>query len=381
MTSSPPAPLRSYPVMSWFDTASDAAMRSSSDIDTASVMSFEPFSCASGSSATDMEDHASISSGASIFSMSSSIRAQSLKHEYGRGLNNYSEVYQLPGDDEELDRLDKQHLMFMEVMGRYPPPMEEVLAVPAPGERPVACLDLGCGSGCWLLDVARDFPHCSCVAVDLIPMQVADMPPNCRSEVDDINLGLQHYQEEFNVINARLISSGVRDYAALIDQTSQALRPNGLANFTEFNFYVYGGDKRPMVFDILEFAPPYLPRWMCMVRAAVKQRGGETDAAIHFHRWISEHPSFTNVVYRSFFFPASPWIPSDHPDAAKMNRSGAFMRDDIQTFVRGARPLLLSGGMDEAFLDAFERKVDEELQGARIPYYIHIENVYARRRP
>ena len=68
-------------------------------------MSFEPFSGISASSATDIEDHASISSGASVFSMSSSVRAQSFRHEYGRGLNNYSEVYQLPADDEELERL------------------------------------------------------------------------------------------------------------------------------------------------------------------------------------------------------------------------------------------------------------------------------------
>ena len=80
-------------------------MCSGSDTDSASVMSFEPFSGISASSATDAQDHASISSGASVFSMSSSIRAQSFKHEYGRGLNNYSEVYQLPADDEELDRL------------------------------------------------------------------------------------------------------------------------------------------------------------------------------------------------------------------------------------------------------------------------------------
>jgi hypothetical protein len=78
---------------------------SSSDMDTASDMSFEPFSGISASSATDIEDHASISSGASVFSMSSSVRAQSFRHEYGRGLNNYSEVYQLPADDEELERL------------------------------------------------------------------------------------------------------------------------------------------------------------------------------------------------------------------------------------------------------------------------------------
>ena len=48
--------------------------------------------------------------------------------------------------------------------------------------------------------------------------------------------------------------------------------------------------------------------------------------------------------------------------------------------MRGARPLLLSGGMEEAFLDAFEQKVSEELREARVPYYVHVENVYARRR-
>ena len=107
-------------------------------------------------------------------------------------------------------------------------------------------------------------------------------------------------------------------------------------NLTEFDFYIYGGDKKPIVFDVLEFAPPYLPRWMCMVRAAVQERGGEADAANYLHRWVSEHPSFTDVVYRSYLFPASPWVPSGYPDAARLNRTGTFMRDDIQV-----RPPLL----------------------------------------
>lgn len=49
--------------------------------------------------------------------------------------------------------------------------------------------------------------------------------------------------------------------------------------------------------------------------------------------------------------------------------------------MRGARPLLLSGGKVEAFVDAFEQKVDEELQEAKFPYYVNIKNVYACRRP
>lgn len=41
----------------------------------------------------------------SVWSVTSSLRAQAFKHEYGRGLNNYSEVYRLPADDEERQRL------------------------------------------------------------------------------------------------------------------------------------------------------------------------------------------------------------------------------------------------------------------------------------
>ena len=103
------APMMSLPSSSlvppWADIMSDDDTCSGSDMDTSSVVSFESFGDSSASSATDIQDHASISSGASVFSMSSSIRAQSFKYEYGRNLNNYSEVYQLPADGEELDRL------------------------------------------------------------------------------------------------------------------------------------------------------------------------------------------------------------------------------------------------------------------------------------
>ena len=100
----------------------------------------------------------------SIYSVTSSIRAASYRQEYGRGLNNYSEVYRLPADDEELERLgafikllfeclglnhaDMQHEMFKKLMGDYPPPMAEVMADDTPGETK-SVLDLGCGSGSW----------------------------------------------------------------------------------------------------------------------------------------------------------------------------------------------------------------------------------------
>lgn len=41
----------------------------------------------------------------SVYSVTSSVRAQAFRYEHGRGVNNYSEVYRLPADDEEVERL------------------------------------------------------------------------------------------------------------------------------------------------------------------------------------------------------------------------------------------------------------------------------------
>jgi len=173
--------------------------------DTFSDFESDIFSTRSATSSATSHD-VSMRSGSpapSVYSVTSSLRAASYRQEYGRGLNNYSEVYRLPADDEELERLgtafvkllfecprlthaDMQHEMFKNLMGTYPPPMAEVIADDTPGVTK-SVLDLGCGSGSWygclspilnvaqivprILEVAHDFPHCEAVAVDLVPMQ------------------------------------------------------------------------------------------------------------------------------------------------------------------------------------------------------------------
>lgn len=139
--------------------------------DTCSNASLPPFSPTPSMGASSFTSYdvsmRSRSPTPSVLSMTSSMRAQAFKQEFGRGLNNYSEVYRLPADQEELDRLgvlvrnmwrntplnspllEKQHLMFIEIMGKYPSPTYEVMADDGPGGETKACLDLGCGSGSW----------------------------------------------------------------------------------------------------------------------------------------------------------------------------------------------------------------------------------------
>ena len=91
---------------------------------------------------------------------------QSIADEYGRGFNTSSQVYRLPADATELERLsgfltanpisllsspwvDAQHKIIKMVVGQYPPIVHTVMADDNPDEQK-AILDLGCGSGAWL---------------------------------------------------------------------------------------------------------------------------------------------------------------------------------------------------------------------------------------
>ncbi|RXW19328.1 hypothetical protein EST38_g6524 [Candolleomyces aberdarensis] len=167
----------------------------------------------------NVEEPASRSaSPSSVISITESLETRIYRYEHGRSLNNYSDVYRLPADEEELSRLDKQHLMFIDIMGaKYPPPMGPILESSIAGEKKV--LDLGAGNG-------------ACVV---------NLPPNFRSEVDDINMGLQHFYDKFDVVHCRLIASGIKDYQLLIEHISRVLRPGGLIELAEFDFAIYDG--------------------------------------------------------------------------------------------------------------------------------------------
>ena len=91
------------------DVFTDDDAQSSGENTTSSSMSSRSSFCHSpvaSSSRTSLEwDTRSLSPAPSVYSMTSSLREQSYRYEFGRGMNNYSEVYHLPADSEELRRL------------------------------------------------------------------------------------------------------------------------------------------------------------------------------------------------------------------------------------------------------------------------------------
>lgn len=186
----------------------------------------------------------------------------------------------------------------------------------------------------------------------------------------------------------------------MIDQASRILRPRGLLDIMEFDFRVYGPDRKPVLVEPGVMEAPWLPRWMRLLNMAVRQLGGDVDAANRLDAWIGAHGAFEDKVYREFFIPTAPWVRGNDCWAAGKRQEGACMREDIkvrrhrvsappafanqdpdiQEFIRSGRPLLLGSGMPETLLDEIEQNTRRELDEGRTPHYIRCEYVYARRK-
>ncbi|KAG6810916.1 hypothetical protein H0H92_009846 [Tricholoma furcatifolium] len=321
----------------------DANSDSDDDIESVASIPFSPTPSDSGSWTSYDDSMRSASPTPSLIPISSSARAQAVRQEFGRAINNYSDVYKLPADDEELQRMDMQHLIFKDVIGNYPPAMYEVMADEVPGETKTV-LDLGCGSGSW-------------------------------SEVDDINLGLEHFYGDFDVVHAQLISSGIKDFHRLLDQITRCLKPGGLAIIIEWDFDAYSCDYRRIRLSLDEIKGPWWPRWQAFAKNAIKSNGGDVDAADNIWAWMTDHPALDKPVYDEFWMPSSDW---KHEDPLMM-RVGASMKDDLCAFLKSGRPLLLGSGVPEEIVDELQYNAEKELQTVATQHYIRIRRCCARK--
>ncbi|EAU92569.1 hypothetical protein CC1G_06580 [Coprinopsis cinerea okayama7 len=352
--------------------------RSDDTSDMSSVVSGPTrFSGSSVSSATSFTHNpssvASEDSEPEVIEITHEMHAAMYKHEFGRSLNNYSDVYRLPVDEEELGRLSKQHYMLERIMGKYPPPLPYILQSNTPGEK--AVLDLGCGNGDWIISVARDFPNCDAVAVDLVPIgDASDLPPNIRCEIDDINLGLSHFYGQFDVVHCRLIAPGISDYYRLIEDVARVVRPGGLVEFGESDCYVYDGNKQRVHAPMGELAAPWWPRWMSYLRAAIRQGGGNTEVAGDLRDWIRDHGAFHTIHYQNIWLPLIPAPDDDHDDPIF-----SVMKDDVLTFIRSGRPLLLGRGFPEDVVITLEENAVRELNESDEPCFSRFQRVWAIR--
>ncbi|KAG8933002.1 hypothetical protein FRC01_011402 [Tulasnella sp. 417] len=157
-----------------------------------------------------------------------------LRQLYGQAVNSLTDMYLLAGDAAEHSRLDAQHgAITLTLGGLFPSESQGVVQTSLqPSDRKLkpAVLDIGTGSGAWAIDIARQMPEADVIGCDLVPVNPGSEPPsNCRFELCDVNVNLDHYPSNaFNIVHARAVLQGVKDYPSFFKQVARLLRPGGV---------------------------------------------------------------------------------------------------------------------------------------------------------
>jgi SAM-dependent methyltransferase len=153
-----------------------------------------------------------------------------MNYEYsnGRRYHGYrSGAYVLPNDDEEQDRLDLLHHIFMLMLGG------KLSDVPFT-KPPARVLDLGTGTGIWAIDYADENPESYVLGTDLSPIQPTWVPPNAKFYIDDAESDWVYSPDErFDFIHCRGMSGSINDWDRLCEQAYTHLVPGGWVEFQE----------------------------------------------------------------------------------------------------------------------------------------------------
>ncbi|CCM00019.1 uncharacterized protein FIBRA_02045 [Fibroporia radiculosa] len=227
--------------------------------------------------------------------------------------------------------------------------------------------------------MAKEFPHCDVVGVDLVPPRIdGELPANCRFEIDDANLGFSHYQDSFDVVHARAVSAGIRDFPQLLEELARSLRPGGVILLGDGEQQLYDEHKRPMPLgdpDSPEFS--WIHKVFFTSYNAMKNRGGSIDSPCMNPTWLRAIDSLMDVGWHKIFVPMGPWRYDDEREKT----ISELCRENCLRYISGLTPLLLSEGYLPEYVDKMCREASTELRELRTHIYTRWNFAWAVKRP
>ncbi|CCF45655.1 methyltransferase [Colletotrichum higginsianum] len=312
------------------------------------------------------DDDGSSISHQSLTSSTTSITSSILDYrkENGRTYHAYKDgKYTLPNDDQEHDRLDLQHNMFIrsfhDKLGTAPP--NEL------GAKVGRVLDVGTGSGIWAIDFGDDHPEADVTGVDLSPVPTDFVPPNVKFEVDDVEESWT-FSQPFDYIHSRLMTGSISNWEKYIRECYKNLSPGGYLELNE-------GDAVPLSDDGTLTEDSSLMkavRLWCEALAALGSPFEDVGRLVG----VMKDVGFEDVHINCFKWPTNPWA-KDH----RHKELGIWNYENLSPNLEGFFMAPLTRGLDwtreEVLLLAMEARKD--LGNRNIHAYYKMWSIYGRK--
>ncbi|KAF8640972.1 hypothetical protein AX17_000618 [Amanita inopinata Kibby_2008] len=156
---------------------------------------------------------------------------------------------------------------------------------------PSRVLDLGCGTGTWVIEAAKQWPNCTFVGFDLVNVQIPTklLDPSLSNRIEwrhgnFLTTRLPFDDDEFDHVHLQFVAKGIPEnkWGVLFEEVYRVLVPGGSVEVVE----------EDVVF-------PVLPRWFT---AALRTRA-HRESSVHLPRGTSRPVSNT---------PSRGALPHDH---------------------------------------------------------------------
>ncbi|KAI5888767.1 S-adenosyl-L-methionine-dependent methyltransferase [Schizophyllum commune H4-8] len=137
--------------------------------------------------------------------------------------------YSVPNDEPEWERLDDMTRGFRAYM-------DGKLTL-APLENPKKILEIGAGSGAWVIQAAETYPDAEVVAVDVSDLPPRPFPSNVRFVKHNVIEPLPFEPETFDVIHTRALLIHLPDVRKHLAHFATRVRPGGYLIVEEISLF------------------------------------------------------------------------------------------------------------------------------------------------
>ncbi|CAG8547262.1 11671_t:CDS:2 [Diversispora eburnea] len=134
----------------------------------------------------------------------------SFRYIGGRRFHNvFDAKYFFPNDIGEIDRLQGEHYLLQHIWkGDFSSPVQKTLRKPG-----ATVLDVGCGPGSWVIDMARAFPSAIFIGLDISPIFPSEQKklPNASFLQSNLLNGLPFPEGTFDFIHQRFLNTALEE--------------------------------------------------------------------------------------------------------------------------------------------------------------------------
>nr|CAG8553010.1 9364_t:CDS:2 [Entrophospora candida] len=167
--------------------------------------------------------------------------------------------YCLPNDKQEIERLTLEHIIYRFIWhGNFSSPVDDVLKSSFAKNDKAKVLDIGCGSGNWLLEMAEEYPNANFVGIDISPIFPNEYDSNKPTNVAFLKFdalsesGLPFPDDTFDFVYQKFMGLFINEnkWMKHIEELIRITKPGGWIEIMDIDPFPY--DAGPILTSFLK---------------------------------------------------------------------------------------------------------------------------------